>query len=62
MIVRPEHLYAAGFCSRGIKDWMTANGFDWRAFYRDGLPAGVLLETKDPFAARAVEFAEKTNG
>lgn len=56
--VRVKHLRAAKICTAGARAWWRAEGLDWNAFLRDGIPAQTLLDTGDPRAVRVVEIAE----
>ena len=57
--VHIRHVRQAALCMKGTRQWFAAQGLDYNAFRADGLPAKVLLATKDPLAARAVAAAEK---
>ena len=48
-----------GFCLPGARAWSDANGFDWRAFAREGIAEEQLLATGDPLALRLVEHARQ---
>jgi hypothetical protein len=53
-------LRAAGQClNPPVKTWCAANGIDWRAFTRDGVPQEVLTATGDELAARVVAVAQR---
>lgn len=53
-------LRAAGQClNRPAREWCEANGIDWRAFCRDGVPADALTATGDHHAARVVAAAQR---
>lgn len=46
-----------GFCRGQSKAWAKANGLDWNAFVRDGIPAETLIAIGDGFALALVEWA-----
>jgi hypothetical protein len=53
----------AGYCASGARRWFEANGFDFRAFLKDGIPAPDLLATGDALAQRAVAAGlERSHG
>lgn len=48
---------AAKLCNGGARAWCALHGIKWSDFLKDGLPIQVLLDTRDPLAARVVEAA-----
>lgn len=46
-------------CAPGIRAWFTQHGLSLTDFLQHGLPASRLLETKCPFAQRAVAIAKE---
>lgn len=61
-IVRMKHIRLAKLCSPGTRAWWKDHGLDWSDFLTNGIPAQVLLDTRDPLAARAVEQARQDDG
>lgn len=64
LIVTSPHLFTIpgfstrpGFCRGQSKAWAKANGIDWKAFVRDGIPAETLAATCDGFALALVDWA-----
>lgn len=57
MIVRIEHMRAAGYCSSGAREFAKRHGIDWLGFVRDGIPADHLLATGDAMAEQVVKLA-----
>ena len=59
-IVTARDVKAAGFCLvPGAKDFLEARGLSLKDFVRDGLPASIMLEFRDPRADRAVTKAQE---
>lgn len=48
---------AAKVCHRGAREFCTIHGLAWTDLLGDGIPAQVLLDTRDPVAARIVAVA-----
>lgn len=44
-----------GNCVKGSRRWFEANGFNFRDFLKNGLPAQVLWDTGDALAIRVIE-------
>lgn len=59
MIVTYADIKACQFCSKGARAWFREHNLDYLHFVGNGIDAKVLLATKDPFAIRAVEQAQK---
>lgn len=66
LIVTTRHLFTIpgysrrrGFCRGKSRAWFERHGLDWRAFVRDGIPAGHLLATGCGLAQALVEWARK---
>jgi len=57
--IEMRHVRAAGLCSRGARTWCGVHGIDWTGFLTSGIPARVLTDTGDPFAARVVAVARR---
>lgn len=53
---------AAGFCVSGVKDWFAAQGWDFKAFLRDGMDDEKFLSTGDANAQRVVDLKAERNG
>lgn len=49
---------AAKVCHRGARDWCALHGIQWSLLLGDGIPVHVLLDTRDPIAARVVAAAQ----
>lgn len=64
VIVRIEHIRAAGICVAGARTWAKQQGIDFRDFLNNGLPASRLEQTGEHFALKVVEIArrEAANG
>lgn len=54
LIITITDVRRAGICTRGARRWFEGNGFDFRQFVADGMPASELLETGDAYAERVV--------
>jgi len=48
---------AAGVCHRGARAWCVLHDINWNDLLGDGIPHKVLLDTRDPIAARVVAAA-----
>jgi hypothetical protein len=55
VIIRVNDIRAEGHCARGIKKWFVDNGFDFRDFLKNGIPADEFLATNDGYAKRIVD-------
>lgn len=55
-------LEANGTCARGARRWFINNGFDFKAFLKDGIPSSSLLSTGDAMAVRTVELTRLRRG
>lgn len=62
MVIRIEHVRAAGFCVRGARTWFEGHNLSFSDFLRDGADEAVLLATGDALAARVVERARGGHG
>lgn len=62
VIVFVRHVRAANLCTRGMRTWLDAHGFDLNDVVKNGIPAEVLDATGDALAARVVDFARKEAG
>lgn len=57
-----RHLYQAKpkpICHTGARTWWARHGLCWSDFLADGIDGQILLDTKDAFAIRVVEAAER---
>lgn len=62
-IITINDVRRAGYCALGARRWFEAQGFDFRAFLKNGIPAEQFLSTGDAHAKRVVERKmERTNG
>lgn len=52
-----KHIRMAKMCSKGTRAFFQKHGIDWIEFLKNGVPASVLVETKDAMALRVVEVA-----
>jgi hypothetical protein len=59
LIIRVEHMRAAGYCAKGAREFAQRHGFDWIAFVKEGVPAEQLIATGDAMAAEVVAHAER---
>lgn len=62
MIITITDVRRAGFCARGAKIWFEGQGFDFRAFLKDGIGEEAMLATGDARAAQVVERAHARLG
>ena len=58
LIVRSQHILAAGGCSQGGRDWFAAQNLDWTDFVLNGIDADILLAIDDVMAHKVVEVAK----
>lgn len=54
-IITMNDIRATGHCTRGARKWFIANGLDFGAFLKQGLPASELLKTGDSLAQQVVD-------
>lgn len=54
-IITIDDIRATGHCTRGARQWFTANRLDFGAFLKQGLPASELLKTGDSLAQQVVD-------
>lgn len=57
MMIRMEHIRAAGLCNRGARYFVQQQGWSWQEFLDHGIEEERLLETGNPYALRVVEIA-----
>jgi hypothetical protein len=57
VMVRMEHLRAAGMCNREPRIFCRRQGWSWQEFIDTGLPAELLEATGDPMALRVAAIA-----
>lgn len=57
VIVTMRDIRAAGFCSRGTRDFFGRHEMDWSKFLKEGLPETEFLKTGDAMAYKVVEVA-----
>lgn len=57
IIVRIEHGWALGFCSKGMRSFCAKNGIDYLSFCRDGIAADELAKFDDHNANLMIEKA-----
>jgi hypothetical protein len=64
VIVRIQHILAAGYCVRGARTWAKEHGVDFKHFLRHGMPAEQMEAYGDPFCMETVRVArnEVDNG
>lgn len=64
LVIKPQHIYGAGLCARGARDWFARYGLSWADFVASGLPAATLEATGDALALQVVAHArvEVDNG
>ena len=61
VIVRMRHIREHKLCTRGVRAWLVARGFDWREVVLNGLPVEQLESTGDPLVMPICESARKEN-
>lgn len=62
-VITIDDIRKVGICASGTRRWFEANGIDFRAFMKHGIPASVLEATGDAQALRVVEAKRAgTNG
>lgn len=57
--VRVRHVRAAMFCTRGMREWLRANGFDITEFVKHGIPVERWEATGDALALKVSAIARK---
>jgi hypothetical protein len=61
LTITAEDVQAAGKCLDGSREWARLNGFDFRDFIKNGVPAAQLLATGDAEARLIVRHALERN-
>lgn len=56
MKITIDDVRSANHCSRGIKNWFTEKGLDFRDFLKNGISAKDFLATRDGLAERVVRL------
>ena len=51
-----------GYCNRGAREWFARHQLDWSQFIDQGLPAPLLLATRDNMAEDVVAAARARIG
>lgn len=51
------HVRRAGHCPSGAKRWFIQQGFDFKAFLREGMSAKHILENGDGLAEQVIRHA-----
>lgn len=59
IIVRFEHIRAAGLCASGARAWFARHHFSWSEFLENGKSAEELEATGDELAFRVTAVARK---
>lgn len=59
VIVRVNHVRAALFCTRGMREWLVLHGFDITDFVKNGIPIEKWEATGDALALRVSAIARK---
>jgi hypothetical protein len=57
--VHMRHVRKAGLCSRGLRAWAAANGFQVAPFLSEGLPVETVEATGDGFALKVAKIARE---
>lgn len=57
--VHVRHVRAAMFCTRGMREWLQAHGFDITDFVKNGLPIEKWEATGDALALKVSAIARK---
>lgn len=57
--VHVRHVRAAMFCTRGMREWLHAHGFDITDFVKNGMPIEKWEATGDALALKVGEIARK---
>ena len=53
-VVTIDDVRKAGLCVRGARRWFELHDLDFNGFVKEGLPASVLLATRDAMAETVV--------
>lgn len=59
LIITPQHIYGAGLCARGARDWFARYDLSWAEFVACGLPAATLAATGDALALQVIAHARE---
>ena len=57
--IRMKDCQRAGHCPLGVRKWFGAQGLDFRAFLKDGIPAKTMWDTEDGQGRQVVMRAYK---
>lgn len=61
-LITSRDLVEVGMCFSGQREWFHHQGFDIRAFVKDGMMASRFAETGDGLGLKAVELVRRKNG
>jgi hypothetical protein len=59
LILTLEDCRRHGFCCRGVKTWLERNGWDWKTFRAEGMPAETVIGTGDAMGRELIRRVEK---
>lgn len=57
MIIRVQHAWSAGFCSRGLREFAKKHDLDWEKFLNEGIEEEELLKFDDHMVNKIIEVA-----
>ena len=59
MIITVDDVKKAGYCTKGMRKWMTGLGLDIQDFVTNGIDTDDLSEVSDARLQRVIEIAKK---